>query len=108
LAGKSTVKKLGLEMKLSREEVLHIAHLARVALTEEEITRMSEQLSNLLEHFEILQQVDTEGVTPTAQSVDLQSIMRDDEVKPSLQKDDVLANAPRRESDCFRVKPVLE
>ncbi len=95
-------------MKLTREEVLHIAHLARVALTEEEITRMSEQLSNLLEHFEVLQKVDTEGVPPTAQSVSLQSVMREDEVKPSLPTDDILANAPRREGDCFRVKPVLE
>jgi aspartyl-tRNA(Asn)/glutamyl-tRNA(Gln) amidotransferase subunit C len=95
-------------MKLSREEVLHIARLARVALTEEEITRMSEQLSDLLEHFEVLQQVDTEGVPPTAQSVTLQSVMREDEVKPSLPPEDVLANAPRREGDCFRVRAVLE
>lgn len=95
-------------MKLSREEVLHIAHLARVALTEEEITRMSEQLSNLLEHFAVLQKVDTEGVPPTAQSVNLQSVMREDKVKPSLPPDDILANAPRREGDCFRVRAVLE
>jgi aspartyl-tRNA(Asn)/glutamyl-tRNA(Gln) amidotransferase subunit C len=95
-------------MKLTREEVLHIAQLARVALTEEEITRMQEQLSNLLEHFEVLQKVDTEGIPPTAQSVDLQSIMRADDVKPSLPADDVLANAPRREDDYFRVRAVLE
>lgn len=95
-------------MKLSREEVLHIARLARVALTEAEVTRMSEQLSNLLEHFEVLQKVDTEGVPPTAQSVALQSVMREDAVAPSLQAEDVLANAPRREGDCFRVRAVLE
>ena len=95
-------------MKLSREEVLHIARLARVALTEAEITRMSEQLSNLLEHFEVLQGVDTAGVPPTAQSVTLQSVMREDKVTPSLPQEDVLANAPRREGDCFRVRAVLE
>jgi aspartyl-tRNA(Asn)/glutamyl-tRNA(Gln) amidotransferase subunit C len=95
-------------MKLSREEVLHIARLARVALTDEEITRMSEQLSNLLEHFEVLQKVDTSGVPPTAQSIDLQSVMRPDEIAPSLPPDDTLANAPRREEDYFRVRPVLE
>jgi aspartyl-tRNA(Asn)/glutamyl-tRNA(Gln) amidotransferase subunit C len=95
-------------MKLTREEVLHIAHLARVALTEEEITRMSEQLSNLLEHFEDLQKVDTEGVPPTAQSVTIESVMRDDVIKPSMPTEDVLANAPRREDDCFRVRAVLE
>jgi aspartyl-tRNA(Asn)/glutamyl-tRNA(Gln) amidotransferase subunit C len=95
-------------MKLSREEVLHIARLARVALSEDEITRLSEQLSNLLEHFEVLQQVDTEGVPPTTQSVTLQSVMREDEVAPSLPSEDILANAPRRDSDCFRVRAVLE
>jgi aspartyl-tRNA(Asn)/glutamyl-tRNA(Gln) amidotransferase subunit C len=98
----------GENMKLSREEVLHIARLARVALTEAEITRMSEQLSNLLEHFEVLQKVDTEGVPPTAQSVTLQSVMREDVVAPSLPVEDVLANAPRREGDSFRVRAVLE
>ncbi len=95
-------------MKLSREEVLHIARLARIALTEEEITRLSDQLSNLLEHFEVLQKVATEGVPPTAQSVELRSVMREDSVTPSLPPDDVLANAPRREDDYFRVRAVLE
>jgi len=95
-------------MKLSREEVLHIARLARVGLTEEEIDRLSEQLSNILENFEILQQVDTSDVPPTAQSIALQSVMRDDEAAPSLPPGDILANAPRREGDCFRVRAVLE
>jgi len=95
-------------MKLSREEVLHIARLARVALTEAEIDRYSDQLSRLLDHFEVLQQVDTDGVPPTAQSIDLRSVMREDEVRPSLPQDDVLDNAPYRKEDSFRVKPVLE
>ena len=95
-------------MKLTREDVLHIAQLARIALTEEEITRMGEQLSDLLEHFEVLQKVDTTDVPPTAQSVDLESVMREDEIKPSLSPEDVLANAPLREDDLFRVKAVLE
>ena len=95
-------------MKLSREEVLHIARLARVGLTESEINRLSEQLSHILENFEILQQVDTTDVTPTAQAIALQSVVRDDEVAPSLPANDILANAPRREGDCFRVRAVLE
>lgn len=95
-------------MKLSREEVLHIARLARVGLTEEEIDRFSEQLSNILENFEILQQVDTEGVPPTAQAVELQNVMREDEVRPSCPPDDILANAPRREADYFKIRAVLE
>lgn len=95
-------------MKLSREEVLHIARLARIGLTEAEITRFSEQLSHLLENFEVLQEVNTENIPPTAQSVALQSVMRDDEVAPSSTPDDILANAPKREGDCFRVRAVLE
>ncbi len=95
-------------MKLSREEVLHIARLARIALTEEEITRLSDQLSNLLEHFQVLQEVNTDNIPPTAQSVELRSVMREDIVETSMPVEDVLQNAPRREGDYFRVKPVLE
>ena len=95
-------------MKLSRDEVLHIARLARVALTEEEITKFSEQLSNLLEHFEVLQQVDTTDVPPTAQSVALQGVVRGDEVRPSIPLGEILANAPRQEADCFKTRAVLE
>jgi len=95
-------------MKLSRDEVLHIARLARVGVTEEDLDRLSEQLSNILENFEILRGVDTTGVPPTAQSIDLHSVMRPDEVAPSLPAEDVLANAPRREGDFFRVNAVLE
>lgn len=95
-------------MKLTREEVLHIASLARIALSEEEINLLREQLSNILANFEALQEVDTNGVPPTAQSVDLHSVMRSDEVFPSLSPDDTLSNAPRREGDYFRIRPVLE
>ena len=95
-------------MKLSREEVLHIARLARLGLTEAEVDRLSEQLSNILENFEILQQVDTGDVPPTAQSIALQNVMRRDEVTPSLPASEILANAPRKEGDFFRVRAVLE
>jgi len=95
-------------MKLSREEVLHIARLARLGLTETELERLREQLSNILENFEILQQVDTTNVPPTAQSIPLQNVTKKDEVAPSLPPDDVLANAPQRDGEFFRVKAVLE
>ncbi len=95
-------------MKLSREEVLHIAALARLGLTEAEVDRMSEQLSNILENFEALKKVDTEGVPPTAQSIALQSVVRNDEVAPSLSPDEVLANAPQKQDDFFKVRHVLE
>ena len=95
-------------MKLSREEVLHIALLARLGLTETEVNRLSEQLSNILENFEVLQQVDTSGVPPTAQSIPLQNVVKEDKVTPCLPQDQVLANAPRRDGDFFKVKAVLE
>ena len=95
-------------MRLSREEVLHISRLARLGLTETEIARLREQLSNILENFEMLQQADTGNVPPTAQSIALQNVLRDDEVAPSLPSSEILANAPRKEGDCFRVRAVLE
>ncbi len=94
-------------MRLSREEVLHIARLARLGLDETEIDRFSKQLSNLLEHFQVLQQVDTTGVPPTAQSMTLQNVIRGDEAQASLPIDQILANAPQKEGDFFRVRAVL-
>ena len=95
-------------MKISREEVLHIALLARLGLTDEEVDKLSEQLSNILENFEILQQIDTTDVPPTAQSISLQNVTSSDDVASSLSSDEVLANAPRKEEDFFRVRAVLE
>ncbi len=95
-------------MKLSREEVLHIALLARLGLTETEVDRLREQLSNILENFEVLQQIDTSGIPPTAQSITLQNIVSDDEVASSLHQSQVLANAPQKDGDFFRVRAVLE
>jgi len=95
-------------MKLSREEVLHIALLARLGLTDEEVDRLSEQLSDILENFEILQQVDTTDIPPTAQSISLQNVTSDDETASSMSPDEVLANAPQKEEDFFRVRAVLE
>ena len=95
-------------MKLSRDEVLNIAHLARLGLTESDLNKFKEQLSNILENFGILQQVDTSDVPPTTQPIPLYNVLRDDEVAPSLPPDEILANAPRKEGDCFRVRAVLE
>jgi len=95
-------------MKLKREEVRHIALLARLGLTEAEVDKFREQLSNILENFEALQQVDTTGVPPTAQSIPLQNVMKEDEAAPSLPQSQILANAPRREGNFFRVRAVLE
>jgi len=95
-------------MKLTREDVLHIALLARLGLTETEVERFREQLSNILENFEILQQVDTTDIPPTAQSIALQNIVRDDEITESLPQSQILANAPQKEGNFFRVRAVLE
>jgi aspartyl-tRNA(Asn)/glutamyl-tRNA(Gln) amidotransferase subunit C len=95
-------------MMLSREEVLHIAALAKVGVTDEDVEKFREQLSNILENFEALQKLDTTGIPPTAQSVALQNVIRYDEVDPSLPPEEVLANAPQREEDFFKVKIVLE
>ena len=95
-------------MELSREEVLHITRLAKLGLTEAGADRISEQLSNILEHFEVLQQVDTTDVPPTTQSMALLNVLKSDEVATSLPQSQVLANAPKREGDFFRVRAVLE
>jgi aspartyl-tRNA(Asn)/glutamyl-tRNA(Gln) amidotransferase subunit C len=95
-------------MKLSHEEVKHIALLARLGLSEDEIEKFRLQLSNILENFEILKQVDTTDLPPTAQSIALQNVFRPDEAKPSYPVEDILKNAPQREGDCFKTRAVLE
>ena len=95
-------------MKLSQQEVMHIARLARLGLTDEETDRLSRQLSHILESFEILQEVDTQGVPPTAQPNMLCNVLKEDKARPSLPQDDVLANAPQKDGEFFRVRAVLE
>jgi aspartyl-tRNA(Asn)/glutamyl-tRNA(Gln) amidotransferase subunit C len=95
-------------MSLSREQVLHIARLARVGVEDEEVEQFAHQLSDILDYFERLRQVDTEGVPPTAHTLPLHNVWRDDEPEPSLDPEEVLANAPQREGDLFRVKAILD
>ena len=95
-------------MRVTTEEVRHMAVLARVGMTEEEIETMRDQMSDILEHFDVLQQVDTEDVDPTGHSANIQRVMRDDEVSPSRPIEDVLANVPQREGDYVRIRAVLE
>ena len=95
-------------MPLTPQEVRHLAILARVGLDAAEVQRLQSQLSDILSHFEVLREVDTEGVPPTGHSTAVQSVMRDDEPQPSLPPEDVLANAPERQNDLFRVRAVLE
>ena len=95
-------------MALTPEDVRHISLLARVGLTQEESEQYRTQLSDILEHFQVLQEIDTEGVSPTFHPIPVESVMREDESAPSLPKEDVLSNAPNREEDFLRVRAVLE
>jgi aspartyl-tRNA(Asn)/glutamyl-tRNA(Gln) amidotransferase subunit C len=95
-------------MKLSREEVEHIAGLARLALSDEEVTRYQDQLSAILEHFEHLQELQTEDIPPTASVVPLRSVMRADEARPPMERERLLQNAPEAKDGCFKVPAVLE
>lgn len=95
-------------MALTAEEVRHIAALARVAVSPEEVERLRVQLSGILEHFQVLNDFDTSDVPPTAQTLDLHSVQRPDEVQPSLLRTEVLRNAPRTEDGYIRVRAVLD
>ena len=95
-------------MPLNREDVQHIATLCRIGMTEEDLEAMPEQLSHILELFQVLQELDTEDVPPTGHSVSIETVMRTDVPQTSLPREDVLANAPQREGDLFRVRVVLE
>ncbi len=94
-------------MHLSTADVEHIAELAKLALTPDEIEQYRRQLSAILEHFETLQQVDTSSVPPTASVLPLRTVMRADQVRPSLPTEDALANAPDRQDGFFRVRAVF-
>ena len=95
-------------MSLTPEDVRHIARLARVGLSDDEVLRFQSQLSQILDYFARLQEVDTENVPPTAQTLAMHNVMREDEPQPSIDKEEVLANAPQREDDHFRVRAILE
>ena len=96
------------DARLTADEVRHIALLARVGMTDDEVERMRDTLSDILAQFEALREVDTGDLEPTAHSVNLLSVMRDDEAGDSLARDEALANAPNRQGDLVRVKAVLE
>jgi len=95
-------------MKLSHEQVRHIAWLARLGLSEEEVERFSLQLSNILDNFEILKQVDTANVPPATHTIQLQNVFRKDAIAESYPQSEVLSNAPKQAEKCFRVQAILE
>lgn len=95
-------------MTLSLDEIEHIAALARLKLTDDEKARYREQLSAVLDYMAALRQVDTAHIAPTAGVLPPRTVLRPDEVQPSLSPAELLANAPAAEAGQFRVPPVLE
>lgn len=95
-------------MSISREEVEHVARLARLELTDEEIERFVDQLSAVLERARRIQSLHLDDVPPTSHPVAIQNVMRPDEVVEPLSPNDILANAPDREGPLFRVPRILE
>lgn len=93
---------------LTSDEVRHIAQLAKVGVTDAEVEQLREQLSNILEHFSALSQIDTESIPPTGHAVPLHNVFRDDVAEPSYSTEEILANAPRQEERSIRVRAVLE
>lgn len=94
-------------MSLTRTDVEHVAALARLGLDDEELERMRDQLSSILQHIAVLDQLDTGAISPTAQVNVLRNVLREDEVRPSLAQADVLRNAPRERGGFLEVRSVM-
>jgi aspartyl-tRNA(Asn)/glutamyl-tRNA(Gln) amidotransferase subunit C len=88
---------------IDREQVLHVAKLARLRLSDDEVERMSGELSTILEAIEQIGELDLDGVQPTSHVVDLENVLRPDEPRPSLPRERALANAPDATDQGFRV-----
>ena len=94
-------------MSLTIADVEHVASLARLGLSDDETERMREQLSSILEHIAVLQEIDTDRIPPTAQVNALANVLRDDVVRPSLSQEAVLANAPQSRDGFLEVRAVM-
>jgi len=95
-------------MKITREQVEHVAVLARLALEDEELDTLTGQMDAILGYVAKLDELDTEGIVPTAHAVPMENAFRADEVRPSLGNADALGNAPASDKGCFRVPKVIE
>jgi len=93
---------------ISRDDVVRVARLARLALTEAELETMREQLNAILSHIDALRAVDTAGIEPTSHAVPQFNVMRDDDPRPCLSVEEMLTNAPDRAGDFFRVPRIIE
>ena len=94
-------------MSLSREDVQHVASLARLGLSDDEVETMREQLSSILGHIEVLSQLDTEAIPPTAQVIALQNVLREDDVRASLPQEVLMRLAPNSRHGFIAVSEVM-
>ena len=92
---------------LTRADVEHVAYLARLGLTSDELARLEGQLNHILDQYAKLAELDTDAIPPTAQTIELENILREDVARPSMAPEDVLANAPQRDGDFFVVPAIL-
>ena len=93
--------------KITRDDVAHVADLARLALSDDELETFTEQLAAVLDHAADVEALDVADVAPTAHPYPLENVLREDEVRPTLDRAEVLAQAPSVEDDRFRVPPAL-
>jgi len=93
---------------ISKDQVRHVAHLARLAVSEEEVDRMTKQLGNIIHYAELLNELDTTGVEPTTHVLDLKNVMRKDEPRKWITREDALKNAPDHKDGQFKVPSILE
>lgn len=95
-------------MKITRQEVEHVAKLARLELSEQQKDMFTDQLSNILTYVEQLNELDTKGIEPTSHVLDINNVMRDDVAQESLPQDRALANAPDKAAGHYRVPKIIE
>ena len=94
-------------MKITRDEVMHVANLARLDMDEASIDKFADQIGTILEYVDVLNRVDTQGVTPTSHAISLTNVFREDQEKETLERDQALANAPQKEDGNFVVPKVI-
>lgn len=94
--------------EITKDQVKHVANLARLAVTDEEVEKLTEDLSAIIGYAEQLNELDTEGVEPTTHVLDLKNVMRKDKPKEWITQEDALKNAPEKENGQFKVPSILE
>ncbi|MDC3414183.1 Asp-tRNA(Asn)/Glu-tRNA(Gln) amidotransferase subunit GatC [Aquibacillus sp. 3ASR75-11] len=94
--------------QITKDQVKHVAHLARLAISEDETEKMTKHLGDIIKYAELLNELDTDHVEPTTHVLDLKNVMRKDEPKKWIDKEDALQNAPDKQDGQFRVPSILE